>query len=397
MANRPAIAATDILCRKHEPGDMGMRKIAGVLLLAAAAAFPAQRSSMVTVAKLDQLLAAAQSKSDGKVAGELADLELSERANAAKLTTWQTQFTGNRTRQALVALGDASAFLEPPADEIPATAAPDIDAERAMLSKAADYVAKTMPTLPDFYASRETMHFEDSPAEYDERQSPGIQSFTQRGLRGGNTAPTGHYAAAKPIHFVDRSSIVVTYRDGLEVAAAPASRAGSAAAGTVGLTTSGEFGPILSIVLGDAERGDLRWGYWEEREPAAAAVFRYKVPQQQSHYTVMLPNAQQTVTLSPAYHGEIALDPATGTVLRMTVISDFDPPYQQLQINIMVEYAQVLIGERNYFCPARGIALSRVPIGASKDAKHPAPVQTFMNDVTFTHYHLFRAESKILQ
>jgi hypothetical protein len=44
----------------------------------------------------------------------------------------------------------------------------------------------------------------------------------------------------------------------------------------------------------------------------------------------------------------------------------------------------------------KGIALSGVLLAASKDAKHLAPLQTFLNDVSFTGYHLFRAESKIL-
>jgi hypothetical protein len=375
-----------------------MRRLVGLFLLAAAAAFPAQQSRTVSLAELDQLLASDRGKSDRKVAGQIADLELSERAGPVKLVQWQAEFTGTHTREALTALADASAFLAPPAAAISANPPPDLDTQRTILSKASDYSAKTLRTLPDFSASRETVHFEDTPEQLIEQQSPGTQSFTQRGLRAGNPGPTERFAAAAamPIHFTGRSSTVVTYRDGYEV---PANQQGSKmAAAAMGLTSSGEFGPILSIVLGDAARGDLRWGYWQVGTPVAAAVFRYSVPKEQSHYTVMLPTARQTVTMSPAYHGEIAIDPETGTVLRIMVISDLEHPYQWLQIDLMVEYAPLEIGARNYVCPVKAIALSRYPLAnAGTDPKHPAAMQTFLNDVSFTHYHVFRAESKILQ
>jgi hypothetical protein len=63
-----------------------------------------------------------------------------------------------------------------------------------------------------------------------------------------------------------------------------------------------------------------------------------------------------------------------------------------------VEYAPVEIGSRTYICPVRSVAVSRIPLlGVVSDAKHPAPVTTRLNDISFTHYHLFRTESTILQ
>ena len=54
----------------------------------------------------------------------------------------------------LTALADASAFLDPPPAEIPSDAPPDENAQRHMISLAADYLHSTMPRLPDFYAKR---------------------------------------------------------------------------------------------------------------------------------------------------------------------------------------------------------------------------------------------------
>ena len=43
----------------------------------------------ITVAELEQLLAAAHGQSDGKVAKQLSDLELTERASSIRLARWE--------------------------------------------------------------------------------------------------------------------------------------------------------------------------------------------------------------------------------------------------------------------------------------------------------------------
>ncbi len=368
-----------------------------VTLLLVATATPVIAAKSVTVEQFGQWTAAERGKSDGKIAKQISGMELSERASEAKLTQWEAVCPGPRTRDALIALADASRFLAPPAAEIPQKPAPDLVAQQTMLSTAVEYVSKTLTKLPDFSATRETMHFEDKPPMQQIEGSPGLQTFSQRGLRQtGLSNPTPRFLPGEPIHFVAQSSVLVTYRDGLEVRDTQNLNAEKTEA-VEGFTTSGEFGPILSVIVGDAVHSDVRWGYWDQNAATPQAVFRYSVPQEQSHFTVALPNAQQTVTLSPPYHGEIAIDPATGGILRLTVISDLQPPYQQVQVAIMVEYASVEIGAQTYLCPVRGVALSKIPVvGASGNAKHPVPVETRLNDVSFTHYHLFRAETKIL-
>jgi hypothetical protein len=372
---------------------LGVRSL--VALMLAGTAVQAFGLKSVTVEQFDQWVVSEHSKSDGKTAHQIPDMELSERASAADLARWEAALPGPRTREALIALADASRFLDPAAAELTAKPAPDIAAQQSTLSMAVEYVSRTLPKLPDFSATRQTMHFEDTPAQRSMEQSSGVRSFAQ----GGQYRPEGtipKFVPAKPMHFVTESSVLVTYRDGFEVRDTPSTSRAKIEA-QEGFTTSGEFGPMLSVVVGDAVRSDLRWGYWEQDSAMLEAVFHYSVPQQQSHYTVGLPNDRGTVTLSPAYHGEIAVDPATGNILRLTAIADLEPPYQQVQVEILVEYGPVEIGAQTYTCPVKGVAISRIPVpGDSGDAKHPAPVQTRLNEVSFTQYHLFRAETKIL-
>jgi hypothetical protein len=374
------------------------RRSASLALLLVSATAPAFASKSMTVGEFDQWLASEQGKSDAKIARQIPAMELSERASAARLAQWETESPGPHTRQALIAFADASRFLPPPPAEISQKAAPDLTAQQTMLSMAVEYVSRILPKLPDFSATRETMHFEDELGVQLVTQSGSVQGLAAIGVHAGPpSAPTLRSLPAEPMHFVSQSGVAVTYRNGLEVPRDAKDKKSLEMQAAEGFTTSGEFGPILSIIVEDAINSDVRWGYWEQDSAGSEAVFRYTVPQEHSHFTVALPNAQQTVTFSPAYHGEIALDPATGSILRLTLVSDAQPPYQRVQIDISVEYAPVVIGDRSYICPVKGVAVSKIPVTtASADAKSSVSVKTRLNDVSFTHYHLFRAEATIL-
>jgi len=112
---------------------------------------------------------------------------------------------------------------------------------------------------------------------------------------------------------------------------------------------------------------------------------------------VAIPVAKRVEQVYPAYQGEIAIDPASGAIMRITVLADLAPRYQRVNTAIMVEYGPVEIGGTTYICPLKGVAFSKMPmnIGAA-EPDSATPVQTQMNDVTFTDYHLFRSESRIV-
>jgi hypothetical protein len=171
-----------------------------LLLLLAGMALPAFAAKRVTTDQLEKVLASVHGKPDAKVAQQLANLELSERLSAAKLTRWEADLPGPESRQALVALADASAFLDPPAAEIPATAPPDVATQRQIVALAVDYASQTISRLPDFFATRDTIRYEDTPP---------------RQLDNGSV--TGTFTPYQPLHPVARSSDVVFYRDGKEV------------------------------------------------------------------------------------------------------------------------------------------------------------------------------------
>ena len=239
-----------------------MRKPVLALLLASIA-LPACAAKRVTVAQLEQLLAADHGKPDAKIAQQLADLEITEQLSTTRLSHWEAALPGPESRRSLLILADLSAFLSPPAAEIPATAIPDLATQRRIMATVVSTTTKTMSKLPDFFATRDTIFFEDTPQTH--RLDTSVIPYER-------------------LHPVSRSSDTVLYRDGREVVDPGVSKRKES---TVhGLTTSGVFGPIFGTVLVDAAQGKMVWSHWEQGEAGPMAVFQFAVTREKSHYEV---------------------------------------------------------------------------------------------------------------
>lgn len=395
-----------------------------LLALLAAMVLPASAARRVTVAQLKTALAAAVSahRADLEVARQLGDLELTERLTAATLNRWAAKLPLEpRTALALQLLSDQSAFLDPPANELPATAFPDAATQKKLMDAARGYVIQTVPHLPNFFATRTTNRFDDSP----------------------QVLVKGAWPVRAGLHPVGASSRQITFRDGREIQdAAPqaASADGKQAQVELGLRTWGEFGPALTVVLSDAAKGQMAFSHWEQNPAGLAAVFHYSVPRAASHYAVsyccmrdkptfefhqmhglglggsgMLQTPDQPgVTATPyhetpAYHGTLAIDPATGAILRITLEAELNRGDPLLRAATVVEYGPVMIGDRSYICPVRSLAFSieesrfneraaggDTTIGSnqavdkawSSPASRPANAPVLLvNETSFTRYH----------
>ncbi len=343
--------------------------VMGISEAACQGAFAARR---VTVEQLEKVLVAkpATSRLDLKTARKLAVLELTERPDAATHARWMAEAPGILTRQELTVLCDTASFLDPPPSDLPTIAAPDIAAQRNMLSLTVLYVVKTIPQLPNFLANRVTQRFDDSP----------------------QTPATGSWPIRSGIHALGTSAIPIAYRDGRETD--DPNRAGEASAarqGTSGLVSWGEFGPVLATTLADAARGTLTWGHWEKSQSGLIAVFRYSVNSDNSHYQVdYCCEAHRVLRETTAYHGTIFIAPATVTILRLTLEADLKPDGPISRAAMMVEYGPVRIGGRDYICPVKSVSISVASATAGPRNR------LAMNDVTFQDYHRFVATVSIV-
>jgi hypothetical protein len=353
-----------------------------LLLMLSVFVVPALAAKRISVEQLEQIVATAHGKPDTKAAQQLYELELTERLSAARLMSAQSNLPGPASRQALLAIADASAFLDLPAADTPANPAPDSDTQAALWDRTMDYASQTIARLPNFFATRDTIRFEDTPSEPPH-----------------NTTDTIKYA---PLHPVGSATATVLYRDGHEFIDTGNRPHKSFDPSDFELSAAGEFGPILATVLADSEHNGLTWSHWEQGPAGLMAVFRYSVSKEGSHYTVTFPNPDQDKQILPGYHGEIGINPQDGSILRLTMVADLKPVDPGTTAGLMVEYGPVEIGGNTYICPVKSVALSLVWImhGESNamTGEHTSrgPLQTRVNHVAFKQYHLFRAEMRIV-
>jgi hypothetical protein len=291
--------------------------------------------------QLEQMLAGANRERDIELAKQLSELELTERLSAERLARCEAILPGPYARRALRVLADRSSFLDPPASEIPSIAEPDSEAQRRMIALTVDYVKKTIHQLPNLYATKVTSSF-------------------QHNLKD-----------KKPVQWVSTESAIVRYRDGQEISASSGFQTGAA-----GMTTAGEFGPILYGALLDSAEGDLTWSHWEQGAATAEAVYRYAVIAGKSHYSV---NGQ-----FPGYHGEITVNPSNGTILRLVLRADLEPNLTLHKADSVIEYGPVELGGKTYICPMKSVAFS---VNSKR---------WWLNDIAFEQYHLYRASAQIL-
>jgi VWFA-related protein len=383
-----------------------MRRLA-LLLFLLGIATPAVAVKRVTVDQLQQILAGMHGKRDDDAARQLSNLELAERLSTDKLALWQAELPGPEAQLSLTNLARESVFLDLPPGELPALPPPDLPEQRRIMALTVDYVSKTTHQLPNFYATRETTRFEDTPQGY-----------------GRNRA----FVPYQPLHAVGSSTVTTMYRDGEEVADASAGKKPQEP--TVGLKTSGEFGPVLLTALLDGAQSKLAWSHWERGAHGPVAVFAFEVPKGKSHYQVTFcclseGAANRVFQRFPGYHGEIAVDPATGAVLRLTLAADLKADASMTRADIMIEYGLVEIGEKTYVCPTRSVSMSVVPADTYRSPAasmglgtllqsgelrtsqlsdsdptvveaNPGASKKELNEVAFSQYHLFHADTRMV-
>ena len=126
---------------------IAMRRLM-LLFLLIGSALPSLAARRITVDQLEQIVSAEHSKPDAKAAQRLYELELTERMSTARLARAKVNLPGPTSRQALLAIADASAFLDLPAADIPANPTPDREAQTSMLALTLDYASKAISALP---------------------------------------------------------------------------------------------------------------------------------------------------------------------------------------------------------------------------------------------------------
>lgn len=359
----------------------------------------------VSAEQLEDALKAGRSSSGSEMARKLSHMELTEKLNTARLARLESMLKSKSAREALIALADESAFLLPPSSEILPDAPPDAAAQQQILARAIQYVDQTARRLPNLFAERATIEYHQRPP------SPG---------------QTWKTIAGDQFLYQDQTSkATVVFRDGKEIADAAVrsftvqpfivsesddavTRARLLNKSEWSLNTVGTFGAVLAtVVVGASEKGsELAWSRWEQGTNGPLAVFRYRVPRE----TPLFRAGSNFLTIDDRvvpfqkksqYHGEFALDPASGEILRLTIQADLEKRLPLQRSDVMVEYAPVVIGGTTYICPKRSVSISRsrTTMDIHEWAEHfrvYSPFETTLSDMSYDNYHLFHPTSRLL-
>ncbi len=181
------------------------------------------------------------------------------------------------------------------------------------------------------------------------------------------------------------------------------------------MVSGGEFGTTLGMILTDTVKGKVTWDHWERTAAGQTGVFHYSVPKAASHYEVIGlqkppkslgsrgasgsarggASSASLVRVTPGYHGSLWLEPATGTILRVTVEADGKDQGPFRRADILVQYGPVQIGGSRFICPLRSIALSEAFLAAG-DLAEEEPTK-WLNETLFTSYHRFGSSVRLLK
>ena len=369
-----------------------------LLLVLLALATPSWGARKISVAQLQDLLRSLHDdkKSDSEVAAALEDVELQEQLTRTTMNELTKFAPGPLTTEQIFVLEARSAYLPPPASDLPSVPAPDTAEQKAILIRAETYITKTCEQLPPLTAKKTTLRFQDSTAAI--ASSSGIGSGAKDAVTSSGISNPGGF-----IHYINAAANPVVLKQGAETKSTVKD---PVRWGANGLLKVPEPDPSLPRVFKDAQAAEkLNWSRWESIGGKIVAVFSFEVPRQQSSFDVdvcCFPNVKQagiarfyTSMNGPLlgsegksgggvagnfqtntdwnrfqstvpYHGRFYIDPATGAVLRMIVEAELKPSDVVHQMDTRIDYGAARVGQRAMIVPLRSIVdLVVVPNGES--------------------------------
>jgi len=363
-----------------------------VIFLGLSLTLHAQTMQKIGAADLKNYLTSVRHASDDDVAHRLSAMVLTERVDSLQLPSLETECPGKKCRRALLALVDQSAFVESPASQSSPSEEPSQTEQKEIMAKFLDFVERMNHQMPNFIATRTTSWFEDWPN--------GVQIGPTIAVR------------TVPLDFLGQTHTTITYRHGREsVSEEKAPEGGRGSRNPHVLSSWGLFGPMLTTVILDASKSELRWDRWQKNGAQRLAVFRFVVPMAQSTYEVnfccipLAAGIMVPLDRVSAYHGEFAVNPDDGTIVSITLVADLDQGDLTTMLeesaegqplstaDLAVEYAPVEIAGKMYTCPVKAVAFSKARILENGQL---GPVRTYLDDIGFSGYHVFRTETRIL-
>lgn len=359
-------------------------------LLIVLTAVPSWAATKMTIAQLEEKLMdlQKQGKSDDDVATQLKLVDLTEEMTHSEEQKLSHFMPGDLSTAQLFILQGRSAFLPPPAADIPTAPAPDDATQKAILSKASDYASKVYAQLPAFQATKTTARFQDDLTN--SSSAPGLV------VPGPNTF----------VSMAEASTEQVEFANGVEK---PGSKE-KVSWGQNGKISAPAPPPTLTTLVGESSSGKEAWERWQMVGGKQVAVFTFQVEKKKSHYEVNyccfpktdtasgvatqgtfapVPGEIQSVTSyrpfrkGVGYHGEIFIDPESGAILRIILQAELKPADYVHQESVRIDYGAATVNGTEYMLPLASFTLSEVVPGGDASAYS---VRHMLLNVTYTRY-----------
>jgi len=384
-------------CDSTQEREFGMKRYGWFLLLLATAA-PVFAASSITVDQLKQKLDSMHQsyKDDAEVATWLKEVTLSEQLTQSDRKSLEQFAPGPLASEQLNILEGRSAFLAPPASDVPAGPAPDAAAQKAILAKASDYVAKTYAQNPHLIASKATSRFQDDLQNMS--STPGLWVGST------NTFTQLWETRIEPVES----------DQGIEK---PAASRGKTNWGQNGQVSEGEPGPVLQALLAEASSsGTPGWLRWERIAGRQIAVFSFAVDKKKSHFNVnyccfpktdtegniatphgvggvsgALGDIQSISTWRPfkkvvGYRGQLFVDPETGAIVRAITFAELKPDdFVHVEMR-RVDYSAVVVDGKEYTLPTNSYTVTEIV----PNADNPSNVYSVRHILFNSRYQNYR-------
>lgn len=368
-----------------------MRMRIWVLLLLATT--PAWAATKMTVDQLKETLVSLRQagKSDDEVATRLKEIELTEELTFTEKNRLLRYLPGDSSIEQLSILQGRSAFVVPRADPA-APAAPDGGTQKALLSKVQDYAAIGIAQLPSFTAVKTISRYQDD--VINTSNSPGLTVNT-----------SNSYARLS-----DAENETVETEKGIEK---PAVKTKTSWGQNGQISGPGPMPPLRDIVREASDAGKLQWARWQTIDGKRVAVFSFAVDKKKSHYDVSYCCFPKTDTatgvanagaaFSPAqgeiqsvttwrpfkktvgYHGELFVDPDSGTIFRVVAFAELKPADYVHQEATRVDYSPVVVDGKEYTLPVDSFVLNEVVPGGDSESRAYSVRHALFN-ATYTNY-----------
>jgi len=364
----------------------------------------------ISVEELRSLLTTLQQekKNDEETATQLKQTDLTEQLTAATINTMAPLISGPLSTEQMYVLEARSSMLPPPASDIPTAAAPDAATQQAMLAKAQDYVSKSYAQLPHLTASRMTARFQDGLV------TPPTYSSIQGGIAD-NKDPVFEQSKTW-VRLMNTKADTIESENGIEKIDKN-DKSVKTQWGPNGQAASiGQPLTLNSAMQEIASNGNPKWLRWQSINDKQIAVYSFAVEKKKTHFSILyccFPQTDTTGTThvdspisaganipgnmqnnvqwgsfkaSSGYHGELFLDPDTGTVLRLITEADFKPSDFVHHEAVRTDFAPMTVGGKTLIVPIRSFNVAEiVPNGDANAARFTIRHQFVTQD--YKDYH----------